>query len=121
MERATRALGVRHMGPVEMSLWPQRPACAGRPVYTPATSAGAGEAVLRAACALMPARSWAQVGPGGPRLDLALDMVDGDGALELTLEYNADLFSERSMRQMAGHYLARHPAIPRLHACRLQW
>ena len=66
----------------------------------------------------MPARSWAQVGPGGPRLDLALDMVDGGGVLELTLEYNADLFSERSMRQMAGHYLARHPAIPRLHACR---
>ena len=69
----------------------------------------------------MPARSWAQVGPGGPRLDLALDMVDGGGALELTLEYNADLFSERSMRQMAGHYLARHPAIPRWHACRSQW
>lgn len=51
-------------------------------------------------------------------MDLALDMVDGGGALELTLEYNADLFCERSMRQMAGHYLARHPAILRLRACR---
>ena len=81
---------------------------------------GAGAAIPRAACADA-ARSLCQVGPGGPRLDLALDVVDGGGALELTLEYNADLFSERSMRQMAGHYLARHPAIPRLHACRLQW
>ena len=59
----------------------------------------------------MPARSLSQVGPGGPRLDIALDMVDGGGSLELTLEYNADLFCERSMRQMAEHYLARHPNI----------
>lgn len=34
-------------------------------------------------------------------------MVDSKEALELALQYNADLFTERTVKQMATHYLAR--------------
>lgn len=34
-------------------------------------------------------------------------MADSKEALELALQYNADLFTERTVKQMATHYLAR--------------
>ena len=50
------------------------------------------------------------------RLDLALEVVDSSETLELMLQYNADLFAERTAQQIARHFLAR-PALLSANPC----
>ena len=67
---------------------------------------------------------------GAAQLDLAADLVfDGD-AVELALEYNADMFHSETAERIAGHFLVRRrpyikpcaawlntAAMPSLHEC----
>ena len=50
---------------------------------------------------------------GAAQLDLAADLVvDGD-AMELTLEYNADMFHSETAERIAGHFLVRRRPLVR--------
>ncbi|WP_447980424.1 amino acid adenylation domain-containing protein [Candidatus Nitrospira bockiana] len=57
--------------------------------------------------------------PGTAKFDLSLDVTPEAEALACTLEYNADLFDEDTVRRMAGHVLALLQGITASPAARL--